>query len=63
MAQSNTSFPQGSEISFEFQRGVMAVEVLQNEEISVRGKNGWRKGVGSAICWRRANRGSINIKK
>ena len=37
----------------------MAVEVLQNAEIS----GGGRKGVGSAIRRRRANRGSINMKK
>ena len=36
----------------------MAVEVLQNEKIS-----GGRKGVGSAICRRRANRESINVKE
>ena len=41
----------------------MAVEVPQNEEISENRKNGGRKGVRSAICWRRANRGSINIKE
>ena len=43
----------------------MAVEVPQslNEEISGGGKNGGRKGVGSAIRRRRANKGSINIKK
>ena len=41
----------------------MAVEVFQNEEVSGGGKDGGRKGVGSAICWRRANRGSINIKE
>ena len=41
----------------------MAIEVLQNEEISGGGKNGGRKGVGSAICRKRANRGSVNIKK
>ena len=40
----------------------MAIEVLQNEEISGR-KNGWRKRVGSAIRRRIANRGSINIKE
>ena len=32
----------------------MAIEVPQNEE---------RKGGGSTICQRRANRGSINIKE
>ena len=36
----------------------MAIEVLQNDKIS-----GGRKGVGSAIRRRKANRGSINIKK
>ena len=41
----------------------MAVEVPQNEEISLGGKNGGRKGVGSAAHWRRANRGSINLKE
>ena len=35
----------------------MAVEVPQNEEISERGKNGGRKGVGSTVRWRGANRG------
>ena len=44
-------------------RGVMAIEVPQKEEISGGGKNGGRKGVGSAICRRRANRESIKIKK
>ena len=39
----------------------MAVEVPQNEEISGGGKNGGRKGVGSAIRRRRANRGGIHI--
>ena len=41
----------------------MAVEVPQNEEISGGGKNGRRKGVGSAICRGGANRGSVHIKK
>ena len=41
----------------------MAIEVPQNEEISRGGKNGVKKGIGSAIRRRRANRGSINIKK
>ena len=41
---------------------MMAVEVPHNEEIS-GGKDGERKGVGSVICQRRANRGSISIKK
>ena len=42
-------------------RGVMAVEVPQNEEISGR-KNGGRKGVGSAIRRRRANRGAYTLR-
>ena len=41
----------------------MVIEVPQNEEISGGGKNGGRKGVGSAIHWGKANRGSIHIKK
>ena len=41
----------------------MAIEVSQNKEISGEGKNGGRKEIGFAILWRRANRGSINIKK
>ena len=41
----------------------MAVEVPQNEEISREGKNGGRKGVGSAIRWGGADRGSIHIEK
>ena len=41
----------------------MAVEVLQNEEISGGGEDGGRKGVGSAIRQRRENKGSTNIKK
>ena len=41
----------------------MAIEVPQNEEISGGGKDGGRKGVGSAIRWRGANRGGIHIEK
>ena len=41
----------------------MAIEVHQNEEISGGGKNGGRKGVGSAIRWGGANRGGVHIKK
>ena len=40
----------------------MAVEVPQNEEISGGGKNGGRKGVGSAIRRRRANRGAYTLR-
>ena len=39
----------------------MAIEVPQNEEISGGGKNGGRKGVGSAIRRRRANRGPHSL--
>ena len=39
----------------------MAIEVPQNEEIAA-GKNGGRKGIGSAIRWRRANRGSTHYE-
>ena len=41
----------------------MAIEVPQNEEISGGGDNEGRKGVGSIIRRRRANRGSVHIKK
>ena len=41
----------------------MAIEVSQNKEIGGRGKKGGRKEIGSAILWKRANRGNINIKK
>ena len=41
----------------------MAIKVSQNKEICGGGKNGGRKEIGSAILRRRANRGSINIKK
>ena len=41
----------------------MAIEVPQNEEIFGGGKNGGRKGVGSAIRWGGANRESVHIKK
>ena len=41
----------------------MAIEVPQNEEIFGRGKNGRRKGVGSAIHQRRAKMEKINIRE
>ena len=41
----------------------MAIEVPQNEEISGEGKNGGRKGFGSAICRGGTNRGDVHIKK
>ena len=40
----------------------MAIEVPQNDEISGGEKNGGRKGVGSVICWRRANRGAYTLR-
>ena len=53
--------PTGVRSAFWAPEGVMIVTVPQNGEISENGKNGRRKGVGSAISRRRANRGSINI--
>ena len=41
----------------------MEIEVTQNEKISVGGKGGGSKRVDSAIRRRRANGGSVNIKK
>ena len=35
----------------------MAIEVPQNEEISGRGKNLGKKGIGSTIRWGGVNRG------
>ena len=61
MTQSNTSSPRVGSTS-RVPEGVMAVEVPQNEEIS-GGKNGGRKGVGSAIRRGGANTGGIYIKK
>ena len=40
----------------------MAIEILQNEEISGGGKSEGRKGVGSAIRRRRANRGAYTLR-
>ena len=63
MIQSNTSSRRGSEEPFLVPEGMMTMEIPQNEEISGGGKNGGRKGVGSTIRWRRANRGCIHLKK
>ena len=41
----------------------MAIEVPQNEEISGGGKDGGRKGIGSVIRWRGANRGAYTLRK
>ena len=56
-------FPAGVGSISSSPRGVMAIEVPQNEEISGGSKNEERKGVGSAIRRERANRGVIHIKK
>ena len=40
----------------------MAIEVPQNKEISGGGKDGGRKGVGSAIRWGGANRGAYTLR-
>ena len=41
----------------------MEIEVPQNEEISGGGKNGGKKGIGSAIRWGGANRGACTLRK
>ena len=41
----------------------MAIEIPQKKEISGGGKNAGKKGIGSAIHRRKANRESINIKE
>ena len=41
----------------------MAIEVPQNEEISVGGKNGESEGVGSAIRWGGANGEAFTLRK
>ena len=42
---------------------MMAIEVFHNKEISGEGKGGEGNGIGYAIRRKRANRGSINIRK
>ena len=49
MTQSNTSSPTRIGCTSGVPEGVMAIEVAQNKEISGGGKNGGRKGVGTAI--------------
>ena len=61
MIRSNTSSLQGRKYLLS-PRGVMAIEVPQNEEISGGGKNGGRKGVSSAIRQRGANRGVFTLR-
>ena len=41
----------------------MAIEVPKNEEIYGGGKDGGRRGVGSAIHWGGANRGAYTLRK
>ena len=41
----------------------MAIEVPKKEKISKGGKDGGRKGVGSAIRWGGANRGAYTLRK
>ena len=47
--------------------GTFSVEAearkIHRLRLNIGGKNGERKEIGSAILWRRTNRGSINIKK
>ena len=40
----------------------MAIKVSQNEKISGGGKNGGRKGIGSAIRWGGADRGAYTLR-
>ena len=42
--------------------GVMAIEVSQNGENSEGGKNGERKGIGSAIHQREANKEAYTLR-
>ena len=56
-------FPTGIGSDSRVPKGVMAIEVPQNEEISGGGKNGGREGIDSAIRWGGANRGGVHIKK
>ena len=62
MTQSKTELPMGIRSTFGVPEKVMAIEVPLNEEISVS-KNGRGKEINSAICRRKANRGSITLKK
>ena len=55
--------PTGFGTTFRVPEGVMAIDVSQNKEISVGVKDGERKGIGSAICRRRAHSWSINTKE
>ena len=43
--------------------GVMSIKVPKNEEISGGGKDGGRKGIGSAIRHGGANRGAYTLRK
>ena len=61
MIQSNTFFPRGQNYLLN-PKGVMAVEVPQNEEIS-GGKNGEEKRAGFTVGRRRENSRSLNFKE
>ena len=63
MTQSNTSSLRGSEVPLESQRGQWQLKSPKNEEISGGGKDEGRKGVGSAIRWGGANRGTYTLRK
>ena len=54
--------PMKDRSTFRIPEGVMAIEIAQNEEIFGGGKSGGRKGVGSAIRWRGANRGAYTLR-
>ena len=55
-------FPAGVGSNSCVPKGVIVIEVPQNEEISGGGKNGGRKGIGSAIRWGGANSGAYTLR-
>ena len=63
MTQLNTFFTHGVRSTSRVPKGMMAIEVPHNEEISGGGMNGGRKGVCSAIRWGGANRGAYTLRK
>ena len=54
--------PAGVRSTSRVAEGVMAIEVLHNEEISGGGKDGGRKGIGSAIRWGGAKMGAYTLR-
>ena len=60
--QFNTSFPRSQKYLFS-PRGVIALKISQNKEITGEEKNGGEKGVGSAAHRRKTNRESIKVKE